>query len=41
MDMFDRPAFKKKSIKSRSIQWALEDSRDFEKGGGMKYLGNK
>lgn len=41
MDMFDRPALKKKSVKSRAIQWALEDSRDFEKGGGIKYLGNK
>ncbi|CAM9286237.1 unnamed protein product [Pylaiella littoralis] len=40
-DAFDRPAFKRKSIKSRSIKWALEDSKDYSKGGGIKYLGDK
>ncbi|CAM9922708.1 unnamed protein product [Ascophyllum nodosum] len=41
MDAFDRPAFKRRVIKNRAIQWALEDRKDFVKGGGMKYLGDK
>ncbi|CAM9467200.1 unnamed protein product [Scytosiphon promiscuus] len=40
-DAFDRPAFKRRTIKSRSIQWALEDRVDYSKGGGIKYLGDK
>lgn len=40
-DAFDRPAFKRRTIKNRSIQWALEDRVDYSKGGGIKYLGDK
>eukprot|EP00903_Cladosiphon_okamuranus_P010562 g9988.t1 len=40
-DAFDRPAFKRRPIKNRAIQWALEDSKDYSKGGGIKYLGDK
>ncbi|CAN0487516.1 unnamed protein product, partial [Ectocarpus sp. 8 AP-2014] len=40
-DAFERPAFKRRTIKTRAIQWALEDRRDHAKGGGIKYIGDK
>ncbi|CBN74596.1 hypothetical protein Esi_0030_0136 [Ectocarpus siliculosus] len=40
-DAFERPAFKRRTIKTRAIQWALEDRRDHAQGGGIKYTGDK
>lgn len=42
MDAFDRPAFKKRVLNQRAIQWVLEDKKDFSKrSGGLKYVGDK
>ncbi|CAM9968772.1 unnamed protein product, partial [Ectocarpus fasciculatus] len=40
-DAFERPAFKRRTVKTRAIQWALEDRRDHATGGGIKYIGDK
>eukprot|EP00904_Undaria_pinnatifida_P013894 jgi/Undpi1/9635/HiC_scaffold_27.g12091.m1 len=40
-EAFDRPAFKRRVIKTRDVQWVLEDRKDYSKGGGIKYIGSK
>ncbi len=41
LEAYERPAFKRRPIKNRAIQWALEDRKDYSKGLGVKYLGDK
>lgn len=42
IDAFDRPAFKRRVMNQRAIQWVLEDKNDdSKKNGGMKYVGYK
>lgn len=41
LEAYERPAFKRRPIKNLAIQWALEDRKDYSKGVGIKYLGDK
>jgi hypothetical protein len=38
---FERPQKKTMRSRSRRVQWVMEDSRDFEEEGGMRFVGDK
>lgn len=40
-EAFDRPARKRRVIKTRGIQWVLEDKKDFATGRGIRYVGDR